>query len=379
MAKATTTWRVADLVSAMEQIAPTRLAEDWDNVGLIVGDPAWPLGRALLTIDFTSAVLTEAQRGRFDAVVSYHPPVYRPVKRMTPDPTDQAGIAAAALASRIAVYSPHTAMDCAPGGPNDVLAEVAGLRDIAPFGTSPTTKPQCKVVVFVPAEAVDKVSEAVFAAGAGRIGAYEKCSYRLAGHGTFFGSDAANPAVGRKGRLEKIDEIRVEAVLPTSRVRAVAAAIRKTHPYEEPAFDVYPLAEVPARESGMGRVGGLAKGTTLRSLARVLAKKLSVANVSMIGSPNAKLLRGIVCVGAAGSIPFEQGEPACGKGDVVITGEIRHHDALRYQRCGATAIALGHWASERRTLPVLASRLRDMLPKIAAVVSRSDRDPFLPV
>ncbi len=379
MADSRKTQSVADLIAAMERIAPTRLAEEWDNVGLVVGDPSKSLKRLLLAIDLTPAVLAEAKRGKFDAIVAYHPPIFRPVKRMTPDLSDQAGIAAAALADGIAVYSPHTAMDCAVGGTNDVLAEIAGLSDIRPFDVSPATPRQYKLVVFVPQEDLDKVAEAIFTAGAGRIGEYEKCSYRLAGQGTFFGSDAANPAVGRKGRLETVDEIRLEAVLPASRVRAVTTAIRQAHSYEEPAFDIHPLAEIPDREAGMGRVGLFKRETTLQSLARMLAKKLSADNVSMIGNPRGKLRRGIVCVGAAGSIPFERGDPPCGPGDVVITGEIRHHDALQYQRHGAAAIALGHWASERPTLTVLAARLRKSLSNTAIVVSRSDKDPFLAV
>jgi putative NIF3 family GTP cyclohydrolase 1 type 2 len=169
----------------MEQIAPTWAAADWDNVGLLAGSRAWKVSRVLLTIDLTPAVLDEALGSRHDAIVSYHPPIFRPTKWMLADRRQAEGLAAEALSHRIAIYSPHTALDCAPGGTNDVLASLAGLERVTPFEAAASTNPSCKLVVFVPGEHSDKVADAMFAAGAGRIGAYERCSYRSRGTGTF--------------------------------------------------------------------------------------------------------------------------------------------------------------------------------------------------
>jgi len=368
---------VGQFCEVMEGIvAPTWAAAEWDNVGLLVGGRAWPATRAMLAIDLTSAVLAEAKRGTCDLIVAYHPPVFRPVNRMTVDPQRQEGIAAEALASGIAVYSPHTALDAAPGGTNETLAEMSGLEDVMPFVPAGRGEKQCKLVVFVPETHLDGVAEAVFAAGGGRIGDYEKCSYRLRGEGTFFGTEATAPRVGQKGRLETVAEVRLEVVVPQRRVMDVARAIRRSHPYEEPAFDVYPVEDVPDGRTGQGRIGRFRRAVTLQSLARSLKKKLRAEQVAMVGKAGQTLRRGFVCVGAAGSLPFETAEGPCGPGDVVITGEIRHHDALRFERAGAAAIALGHWTSERPALGPLSRTLRRLLPRLDVVISRSDREPF---
>lgn len=367
---------VAGLTSAMEEIAPTWAAAEWDNVGLLVGSREWPARKVMLAIDFTPDVLAEAVTGRFDAVVAYHPVIFKPSARMTLDRRTTSGLAAEALSQRIAIYSPHTALDCAPGGTNDTLAALCGLKDVRPFEGAARPARELKLVTFVPAAQVERVAEAMFAAGAGVIGDYEKCSYRLEGFGTFFGTDSTNPAVGRKGRLEQVEEIRLEVVVPKLRLEGVVAALRKAHPYEEPAFDLYPLESAPDAQIGQGRVGRFAKSTNLRTLAATLKRKCRAANVVVIGSPTARVTDALICAGSAGTLPLEIPGRPCGKGDVVITGEIRHHDALAYARCGAAAIALGHWASERPVLMPLALRLRERMPGAAIVISRRDRDPF---
>lgn len=367
---------VNDLCDVMERIAPTWAAADWDNVGLLVGDRAWPARRVLLSIDMTPAVLDEATRGKFDVILAYHPPIFQAVKRLLPDHTTQDGLAAAALADRIAIYSPHTALDAASGGTNDTLAALAGLKELMPLQAVAESRPTCKLVVFVPDAQVDKVAEAVFAAGAGHIGDYEQCSFRLRGQGTFFGKEATRPAVGKKGRLERVSETRLEVVFLERLLGNVTAALRQAHPYEEPAFDVYRLQEPPDGQVGQGRIGRFTKSVTLAALARSLASKTGASNVVIVGRPGQRLRRGLVCVGAAGSLPFEVPAHPCQEGDVILTGEIRHHDALRYQRCGTAAIALGHWASERPVLKLLGARLRREMPAISTTVSRKDRDPF---
>jgi dinuclear metal center YbgI/SA1388 family protein len=375
MARSRASLTVRSVVEAMEQIAPTWAAEEWDNVGLLVGSDRWKAGRVLLAIDLTAGVLAEARRGRFDVIVAYHPPIFRPIKRMTIDNRQQAGIAADALARRIAVYSPHTALDAAPGGTNATLAALCGLEEVRPVAAVGATNPQCKLVVFVPTADIERVAEAIYKAGAGRIGDYEKCSFRLRGEGTFFGSEAAAPVIGERSRLERVEEIRLEAIFPRRRLAEVTAAVRRAHPYEEPAFDVYPLEGVLDRRIGQGRIGRFARPLTLSALARSLARKTKAGIVTTVGSGTARLKRGIVWVGAAGSSPFEACG-SCGPGDVVITGEIRHHDALQYSRSGLAAIALGHWASERPVLKPLAARLSRLLPSVAIVISRADCDPF---
>lgn len=365
---------VAEACDVLDAIAPVALAQSWDNVGLLAGDRDAPVRRMLCCIDLTPAVVDEAEAAKIDFVMAYHPPMFKPVSRLT-IPGDGAETAVfRCIRSGIAVYSTHTALDAADGGTNDVIAAHCGVHDTEPleFVDDPRTD-ECKVVVFVPPDEVDQVANAMFDAGAGHIGDYSRCSYRLAGHGTFLGGSAANPAVGTRGEMEHVDEIRLETIVSRRDVPAVAAAIRRTHSYEEPAFDVYPLHAHPVR--GIGRRGNLPTPTTLGKLARKLKKACAAPTVQIVGAPNQPVRRVIIVVGAAGSLPF-RGRLL--EDDVIITGEIRHHDALTIRRRGCAAIALGHWASERPVLTPLAARVGAALPTIEVRVSQRDADPFAP-
>lgn len=363
----------------MEAIAPSWTAADWDNVGLIAGAHDWAATRLLLTIDLTPAVADEAIANKTDVVIAYHPPIFRAVKHFRPDMREQDGIAAELLSRRIAIYSPHTALDAAPGGTNETLAELAGLVDLRPFKSAITPTKQYKLVTFVPSHAIERVAGAIHAAGAGVIGDYSNCSYRLDGTGTFHGGDSTNPTVGRRGKLERVAETRFETVVSAPCLGAAITSLRQAHPYEEPAFDVYPLAQTSIDGVGQGRIGRFKKPVKLGDLARDLAKRTRATAPAIVGKPNASLTRGFVCVGSAGTLPFEADGPGCGSGDVVITGEIRHHDALKYERRGVAAIALGHSTSERPVLKLLAQRLSNPLHGVKIDISRKDRDPLVAV
>lgn len=357
---------------AMERVAPVALAQDWDNVGLLAGDPNAELRRVLLCIDLTRAVVDEARRGRFDLVMAYHPPIFKPVSRVVADSLGTDSIVFSCVQSGVAIYSTHTALDAAAGGTNDVLAGLCGAVDVRPLEWSDSGGPStCKFVVFVPRESAERVAEAIFAAGAGRIGEYTHCAFRATGQGSFLGGERANPAVGKKGRLEFVDETRLETVVPLSRLADVTLAMRAAHPYEEPAFDIYPVKNAP--QPGIGRIGRLPDGTTLGALARRLKRATSAASPQTVGDSRQSVRRVIALAGSAGSLWMKAG---AGDGDVIVTGEIRHHDALTIARHGASAIALGHWASERPVLAPLAGRLRSLLPGASFVVSRADTDPL---
>ena len=364
---------VEQVGSALDEIAPPQLAQAWDNVGLLAGAPNAACTGVLLCIDLTEAVLAEAQRRKVNLVAAYHPPIFKPISRLLACRDEQESVVFGAIAGGIAVYAMHTALDAAEGGANDVLARLCGVKEAKPFAPATSDRDRCKVVVFVPPEHVDEVAKAAFEAGGGLIGEYRCCSFRTAGEGTFFGGEKAHPTVGQAGRLERVGEVRLEFVVAADRVAAAVEAARARHPYEEPAIDVYPLKPL-AGPVGMGRAGRLTQPTSLRDLAKRLAQATGAETVQIVGRPNRKVGSVAVCVGAAGRLPLEsQAARSC---DVVVTGEIRHHDALAMQRAGMAAIALGHWASERPALASVANRLRGRLPGLAVRISRADRCPF---
>ena len=363
---------VAEFCSAMESIAPTGLAQSWDNVGLLVGDKTAPSRRVMLAIDLTRAVLEEARRFHADVLLAYHPPIFKPISSLCTPGAGMDALVFECIRHGIAVFSPHTALDAADGGTNDVLASLCGATQTEPLVYVETPgRSECKLVVFVPEDHVERVSAAMFAAGAGRIGNYECCSFRSTGVGTFFGSESTMPAVGKKGRLETVDEVRLESIVSSASLPDVIASLRSTHPYDEPAFDVYPLKPLPVR--GIGRFGRMDRPVTMRTLAQRLQRATRVANVQAVGPGRQQIDRVVVVAGAAGSLPFRV---SLTSRDAVITGEIRHHDALAFQRIGCCAIALGHWASERPVLGTVATQLREHLRGITIRLSRRDADPF---
>lgn len=363
--------QIRDLIAAMDRIAPTRFAEPWDNVGLLIGDASAPLSRALLTIDLTPAVLAEAVSLRCEAVVAYHPPIFDGLKRLT------AGSMAFEAARRgIAVYSPHTALDAATGGTNDVLANLLGLTNIAPLRPTAGKATTCKLITFAPEEVADRVADALFAAGAGEIGEYRKCSFRSAGQGTFQGSETSNPAVGQAGKFERAREIKIETIVPLAKVAAVVDALRKHHPYEEPAFDLTALVAAPeAGGVGVGRVGDLKAHLPLGDFISQVKRALNLTylQVSTPTPLDTVISRVAVCAGAGRSLI---GDVAAAGAQVYLTGELPHHDAVSLQRSGIVALTTLHSNTERPALPALAQSLCRELPEITPLLSERDADPF---
>jgi dinuclear metal center YbgI/SA1388 family protein len=366
---------VGQVEAAMHGIAPPSLAQSWDNVGLLVGDRPAACKKLLLCIDLTPDVLEEAVKNKCDMIISYHPVIFKPMKRLVAQSSDLSSIVHRAIAEGIAVYSPHTAMDAAEGGTNDMLANLCKLQDVQPFEYVTMDDGTCKLVTFAPPNYLDNVAQAMFAAGAGKIGDYEQCSYRLNGEGTFFGTDATSPTVGQKGILEKVQETRIEVEVRGNVLPEVVKALRENHPYEEPAFDLYPLSGKP--EKGIGRVGTLPGRSTLGSLARSLKKATKSKVAAIVGQPGTRVQKAAVCVGAAGRLPLEKKRSA--DADVIVTGEMRHHDALTLLRNGKTAIALGHWESERPALKDLEEKLSQSLGSVNINISQKDVGPFQPI
>ena len=359
----------------LEEMAPLGLAQSWDNVGLLAGDPSSELHRVLLCIDLTGAVVDEAIAGNFDLVVAYHPPIFKPISRLCADSAGNEALVFRCIRGGVAIYSTHTALDAAQGGTNDVLADLCGIESTSPIET--VDQPgcdRCKIVTFIPAEHVDRLAQAMAKAGAGIIGDYTHCSFRVTGKGTFLGGSSTRPAVGKRGSLECVDEIRFETVVDTCDVSAVVSALREAHPYEEPALDIYPLKPSPVR--GIGRCGELPKAITLMQLARDLKDATEAKCVQIVGDADRDITRVIIVAGAAGSLPFKA---RTDKHTAVISGEIRHHDALTIQRMGLSAIALNHWTSEHPVLRSVASRLANALPGAVVELSTADAEPFTPI
>jgi dinuclear metal center YbgI/SA1388 family protein len=378
---------VADLASAMASIAPPHLAEPWDNVGLLVGDVSRPLvGPVLLTIDLTDAVVDEAVESNTGAIVAYHPPIFTPLRRL--DGSSPAARRLLRVIERgIAVHSPHTALDAVPGGVTDWLiaqacpdapgAQATGLA-LEPLAPSAAPDPDQthKIVVFLPRDhaVIDRVRHAMADAGAGRIGHYEQCAFAAEGVGTFRGGDASNPAIGTPGRLESVNEARLEMVCGEQALPAIVAAIRATHPYEEPAFDLFQRCPTPRARGGAGRMVTLDPRDSPAAIAQRLQQRLG-ATVS-VAMPRARPathdprpLRLAAVPGSGGSLL----DAAVAAGATCfLTGEMKHHEVLGAIDRGCAVILAGHTETERGYLPTLAARLNAIHPEFAARPSAAD-------
>ncbi len=367
---------VSDVTEVLEAIAPLEYAADWDNVGLLVGSTSWKADSILLTIDLTEAVLREAIDAKAQMIVSYHPPIFDPLERVTDADPKQRIILEAARAG-IAIYSPHTALDAAPGGVNDWIAKGLGSGDVRALeahGAQPESE-QCKIVTFCPAESVERLRNTLAAAGAGRIGKYELCSFEITGMGTFLGGKETTPSVGRRGEIQRVGEVRLEMVCPRASQALAVTTIKQFHPYEEPPIEIYELQPRPQRDVGQGRRVVLDQKLSLRVLVERIKRRLGMSQLRVaVGSRAPRRYRTIgLCAGAGGALRTEATAQGC---EAFITGEMRHHDVLAAQAEGCTIILAGHTNTERGYLRVLRKQLRSALPAAQVAISKKDCDPL---
>lgn len=356
---------LAKMMEVLNEIAPLKYAESWDNVGLLAGDMQQEITKAMVTIDYTPPVAEETYAAGCGLVIGYHPPLFEAVKRLTAP-----SLVFDAIRRGIAIYSPHTALDVAAGGTNDVLAEILGIREPLPLRGIAPAPWHYKLITFVPRDQVEEVANALFDAGAGWIGNYSRCSFMSEGTGTFLGGESTNPTVGRPGELERASETRIETIVPAKVLTAVINALRKSHPYEEPAFDIVQLI-TPPESKGMGKIGAIEPVSRAELIERVRTG-LGVERLLVAGPTEGMAKSAGCCAGACGDLLKDA---LAQKVDVLLTGELRHHDALKAAAAGMTVICALHSNSERVTLKRYASRIAEM-SGIEVLLSASDRDPF---
>jgi dinuclear metal center YbgI/SA1388 family protein len=362
------------LISAFDTFAPTYYANEWDNVGLLVGTPDWAADKILLTIDLTESVLKEAIAMKANVIVSYHPPIFDPLKSIT-NRTFKERVVLDAISNNIAIYSPHTSLDIAKGGVNDWIVEGLGdgdVRALRPFGNLPPDE-ECKIITVCPEDSVEALRLALSSVGCGRVGQYEQCSFTTAGTGTFIGKEGTNPTHGVSGELQSVIECKFEMVVSRASLSLAIQALRQFHPYEEPALEVHELCERPRRDMGVGRRILLDQPMQLDELARKLKKHLGIGYVRVApaaGKDDRSSVQTIgMCAGAGGSVCELAIDDGC---EVFITGEMTHHRVVAATARGCTVVLTGHTNSERGYLPKLKEQLIELLPKADISVSTAD-------
>ena len=334
--------RLSDVIDVLEAAYPPHLAADWDSVGLVCGDASESVDSVTIVVDATSAVVAETpERG---LLLSHHPLLLRGVDSVAAD-TAKGAIVHRLIRRGSALFTAHTNADSAAPGVSDALAEALGLTVegvLSPVGGGDHLD---KWAVFVPPEHANALREAMFGAGAGRIGDYSHCSWSVAGSGQFLPLDGASPAIGTVGSVAHVAEERIEMVAPAGLRGAVLAALRAAHPYEEPAFDVLALAPLPS-DVGIGRICTLPARETLSEFVSRVSRGLPATSwgVRAAGDPDAVIGRVAVCGGAGDSL---LDTVAAAGVDAYVTADLRHHPADEHLRVSDVALVdVAHWASE---------------------------------
>lgn len=369
---------VSEIISMMEEIAPSSLAESWDNVGLQIGRTDQRVTRIHIALDPTPEVVAAASDDGAEMLITHHPLIFAPLKTLDLA-TPLGDIIARSVSTPLAIFSAHTNLDSAPDGLNAAFSRMLGMAAPVPLVPSPDSD-TVKLVFFVPEEYRHKVMKALFKGGAGAIGRYRCCSFSAAGRGTYLPADDATPYEGSPGKMSCVEEVRVEALVKRALLEQVLGEVREVHPYETMEYNVYPLVQTTGGDepaAGLGRVGAFDPPLPLAELARRVKEVLGVPSLRVVGDPHLPVRRAAVCTGSGASLMkafYRSGA------DVFISGELKYHDARDVEAMGKGLVDAGHFGTEHFVCALLARLLKDKISEkglsVDVVTSSAETDPF---
>lgn len=362
--------KCSDIVKHMEELAPVKYAMDWDNVGLLVGDSTKEVSKVIIALDATSQVIDEAILQKADIIITHHPILFKSIKKITDDSIKCKDIMKL-IKNDICVYSAHTNLDIVPGGTNDVMINLFDVENITVLKPVDNNMYK-KVAVYVPKEHVKNVREAMCLAGAGELGNYKDCVFMTKGVGTFTPENGANPFLGQVDVLEQVKEIKLETIVDGGKVNQVIKAMIQAHPYEEVAYDIFPL-EIRENKYGFGRVAILKDSLKLNNLTEILKDKLRLKNIKVSGDLDKEIKKIAVCTGSG--MEFVK-EAFVQNADVYITSDIKYHEASDAMNMGMALIDATHCASENIVVPKLCEYIQTLDDKLEVIESSVNCEPF---
>lgn len=338
----------------LEDWAPPGAAWEKDNVGLQVGSRRDKLKNILLCLEVDEEVLKEAIKKKCNLIFSHHPLIFKPIKKLDLQKDKQSNLIAGLIKNNISLYSAHTNLDFTRDGVSFELARILKLKNISFLQNEEGN--QFKVVVFVPSENLESFSESLFETGAGIIGNYEKCSFRLNGEGTFKGNEKSNPSVGKKGELEKVKEVRLELIADAWKLNHLISAVKKYHPYEEPAYDIYPLKNRNANY-GAGAVGYLEYEMSEKEFLKHTVSSLKTGRLKYCSGSGKKIKKVAVCGGSGSDLT----DAALNSGaDAFITADIKYH-TYHDARGKILLVDAGHYETEIGSLNAVKRKFEKFL------------------
>ncbi len=361
------------IISLLEGFAPKKMAVEGDPIGLQVGSLNKPIKKVMIALDVLESVVDEAIEGKVDLIIAHHPLLYRPLKKIDIS-TSKGKVIEKLIKNDITVYAAHTNLDVTRLGVNEWLADQLQLMSTEVLST--TYEDQLvKLSVFVPRTHEEQVRLAIGNAGAGHIGNYSHCSFSSDGTGTFTPLEGTSPFIGKKGRLEKVEEVKIESIMPQSLQKAVVSAMRKAHPYEEVAFDLYPLLN-KGEELGIGKIGKLPEEMNLQEFVDHVKNAFGISSLRVIKGKKS-MIRKVAVVGGDGNKYIY---PALHKGaDVLVTGDIYYHNAHDAQEEGLTIVDAGHHIEQimkRKLKELLEQKIDANKYETEVVESNIITDPF---
>ncbi|THE15441.1 Nif3-like dinuclear metal center hexameric protein [Bacillus timonensis] len=364
-----------EVIQVFEGFSPKYLAVegDRDKIGLQIGTLHKPVKKIMVVLDVLEEVVDEAISSEVDLIIAHHPPIFRPLRAIQTD-TPAGRIIQKCILHNIAVYAAHTNLDVAVGGVNDLLANALELTNIELL--APTYEERLKkLAVYVPRESADEVRTALGTAGAGFIGDYSHCTFNTEGTGTFLPHEGTNPHIGAVGQLENVDEIKIETVFPSRIQKKVVTAMLKAHPYEEVAYDIYPL-ENEGNILGLGRVGYLQHEMTLEQFAHHVKDKLEVDGIRVVGSLTDRVKK-VAVLGGDGNKYISHARRA--GADVYVTGDMYYHVAHDAMMMGLNIVDPGHNVEKvikKGVANVLTERFKEKKLEVSVITSELNTDPF---
>lgn len=365
--------KLSDIVGIINKIAPPSLAEDWDNAGLQVGDTSSEIERIMVALDPCPEAVDSAINNSCQLLITHHPLIFKPLKRIST--TDETGrLIHKAIANNLAIASLHTNYDVAQNGVNDLLAKALGVTGCRPLKVSHREE-LLKLTLFVPATHHDALMD-ILLPFSWLSGNYSDCSFTTSGQGTFRPLEGASPYIGKVGERETVAESRFEMLIRSTDLQAALKAMRKAHPYEEPAFDITPLLN-EGRQSGIGRIGRLESSPFLKDFAKSVKKSLGTASLRVVGNPEQRISKLALCGGSGASLLREAAREGA---DLFLTGDIKYHDAREAQALGLSMIDAGHFATEKLMIEGLSLQMEKELKsrrfEIEVLRCTIESDPF---
>ncbi|MFA6950126.1 MAG: Nif3-like dinuclear metal center hexameric protein [Lentimicrobiaceae bacterium] len=359
--------KLQQIKDVIESIAPLQTQESYDNSGLLVGNENDEITGALITLDITEEVIEEASALGFNMIISHHPPIFRPLKRLTGSNSTERCVIMA-IKKGIALYAAHTNLDNSMKGVNAILSEKLNLKNLSIL--QPTQGMLRKLIIFTPQSHQEIVRTALFKAGAGVIGAYDSCSFNSPGQGTFRAQEGCNPYVGEIGELHTEPEVKIETILPAWIENKVVKAVREVHPYEEMAWDSYPLNNEFTRV-GAGMVGTLLKPVDEITFLTKLKEVLHVPFIKHSPLLNRKINKVGLCGGSGNFLIPDAMANHC---DVYITGELKYHDYFTADH-KIVLVEAGHYETEQFSKELLYTILKEKFTTFALQISGKNTNP----